>query len=230
MLKKKTINLLEKNKDFNSIFSVCIGKSWLYQHRFKDYLGKYRSWNTDITKGILTLDDRTFSVEFIGTTVKWDNYWCSAEMEKRIPEAYIKLMKETRKVLESLSIPLLTEKKILIDDNVNSHNLSMIYIAFAPQNVTYFCGSGDTSIFMFVKNLPDDIFRKMEPREFVVGIPEILSNFYVDHRLMIQGLLNENNIEYQMDENSIVAKFNENAIITISFDEKDFITGISGNL
>lgn len=38
----------------------------------------------------------------------------------------------------------------------------MIYIAFAPQDVAYFCGSGDSKIYMFVKDLPANIFEKVE--------------------------------------------------------------------
>lgn len=230
MLKKKTLELLSKNKDFKSIFSICIGKSWLYQNRFKEYLGKYGSWDTNVKEGVLKLDDKEFSVEYIGTTSNSDNYWYSAELENVIPDNYIDLMMNTRKIMESFSIPFLTEGKILIDREVNAFNLSMIYIAFAPQNTTYFCGSGNTSIYMFVKNLPNDIFRKIEAREFVAHVPEILSDFDVDHKLMIQSLLSENDIEYQMDEKSIVATFREDAIITVSFNENGLITGISGNL
>jgi len=230
MLKKETLDLLGKNRDFKSIFSICIGRSWLYQIRFKDYLGKYGRWDTSVKEGVLKLDDRTFSVEYIGTTSDSDNYWCSAEMEKVIPDDYIDMMMNTRKTMESLSIPDLTEKKICMDEEVNAFNLSMIYLAFAPQNVTYFCGKGYTSIHMFVKNVPNEIFRTMEPKEFVTRVPEILSEFDVDHRLMIQGLLSENDIEYQMDEKSIVAKFRENATITIKFNENNFITNISGDL
>ena len=42
MLKKETLSLLNSNSvDFKKIFSICIGKSYLFQHRFIDYLGKY---------------------------------------------------------------------------------------------------------------------------------------------------------------------------------------------
>ena len=41
MLRTETLNLLNSNNiDFKNIFSICIGKSFLYQSRFIDYLGK----------------------------------------------------------------------------------------------------------------------------------------------------------------------------------------------
>jgi len=233
MLKKKTIDLLGEIKDLKSVFSICIGKSHLYQIRFKDYLGEYKRWDTDCKEGILKLDDRVFSVEYIGSTSNSDNYWYSAEIEKVIPNDYVELIMNTRKMMESLSIPVLSDKKILLNEDKEedmAFKISAIYLAFAPQNVTLFCGRGYTNVYMFVKNLPDDIFQTIEPREFVTRIPEIISRFDVDHRLMIQALLTENDIEYQIDEKSIVAKFSEDAIITISFNENGLITGISGKL
>ena len=43
-------------------------------------------------------------------------------------------------------------------------------------------------------------------------------------------LLIENEIEYSNDQNNIVAKFNDNSILTVEFDNNDFIRNISGKL
>ena len=93
----------------------------------------------------------------------------------------------------------------------------MIYMAFAPENVAYFCGSGDTSIYMFVKQLPEDIFRKINSSEFTSIVMQMISTFNINHKLMIKSLLIENEIQYNDDENNIVAKFNENSVLTIEF-------------
>ena len=106
----------------------------------------------------------------------------------------------------------------------------MIYIAFAPENVAYFCGSGNTSIYMFVKNLPGDIFKKMNSVEFSSRVMEIISTFNINHKLMVKALLSENEIEYSDNQNNIVAKFNDNAILTIEFDNNNLLRKISGNL
>ena len=210
MLKQETLNLLNSSKkEFKDIFSICIGKSYLYQSRFIDYLGKYNHWDTNVKEGTLKLDDRVFNVEYIGTTSKSDNYWYSSELENVIPDEYVDLMINTRKYMESLGLQTLTQGKINIEGDINGYNLSMIYIAFAPQYVAYFCGSGDTNIYMFVKNLPNEIFKKMNSTEFSTRIMEIISTFNVDHRMMVKALLIENDIEYDESQNGIIAKFNE---------------------
>lgn len=231
MLKKETTNLLNLNNvDFKDLFSICIGKSYLYQARFIDYLGKYDCWNTDVREGILRLDDRLFNVEYIGTTSKMDNFWYSSEIETVIPDEYVDLKIKSREIMTSLGFQKFTDNKIELRNDINGYNLSMIYIAFSPENVVYFCGSGDTSIYMFVKNLPEDIFKKMSSVEFSNRVMEIISKFNVNHKLMVKALLIENEIEYSEKENEIIALFNEKSTLTVEFDKIGLISKIYGNL
>lgn len=231
MLKKETLDLLNTDGlNYKNIFSICIGKSYLFQSRFIDYIGKYSHWDTNIKEGILKLDERLFNVEYIGTTSTSDNYWYSSELESLIPDEYVNLMIKIKKTMQSLNLEQLTEGKIPLTNDINGYNLSMIYIAFAPENVAYFCGSGDTSIYMFVKQLPENIFKKMNSVEFSSKVMEITSTFNVNHKLMVKALLCENEIDYNDDDNNIVAKFNENSILTIEFDNNGLLKKVSGNL
>lgn len=231
MLKKETLDLLNTDGlNYKNIFSICIGKSYLFQSRFIDYIGKYSHWDTNIKEGILKLDERLFNVEYIGTTSTSDNYWYSSELESLIPDEYANLMIKIKKTMQSLNLEQLTEGKIPLTNDINGYNLSMIYIAFAPENVAYFCGSGDTSIYMFVKQLPENIFKKMNSVEFSSKVMEITSTFNVNHKLMVKALLCENEIDYNDDNNNIVAKFNENSILTIEFDNNGLLKKVSGNL
>ena len=231
MLKKETLDLLNsEGLNYKNIFSICIGKSYLFQSRFIDYIGKYSHWDTNIKEGILKLDERLFNVEYIGTTSISDNYWYSSELESLIPDEYVNLMIKIRKTMQPLNLEQLTEGKIPLTNDINGYNLSMIYIAFAPENVAYFCGSGDTSIYMFVKQIPENIFKKMNSVEFSSKVMEITSTFNVNHKLMVKALLCENEIDYNDDDNNIVAKFNENSVLTIEFDNNGLLKKVSGNL
>lgn len=229
MLKRETINLLE-NINFKDIFSICIGKTYINQKRFKEYIGKYYKWNTDVKKGILQLDYKKFNVEYIGTTSNSDNYWYSAEIEMIIPSKYKKIIKEVKKEMEKININDITSNKILLDDEINGYNLSMIYIAFAKENLVCFNGSGDTSIYMFVKKLPQELFRRINSVEFSTSVMEIIANFTVNHKLLVEALLIENDYEYQENNNNIIAKFSDKSILTIEFDNNNILKRISGNL
>ena len=103
MLKKETIGLLDKNNvDFRDIFSICAGKSFLYQIRFREYVGKCNQWHTELNEGILKLDDRIFNVEY-----------------SMIPDEYVNLMINTKKIMQSLNLPKVTENKIELSNEIN---------------------------------------------------------------------------------------------------------------
>lgn len=230
MIKKEVLDLMDvKNASFKDIFSLCIGNMYIIQKRFIDYIGTYNKWNTSVKDGVLMLDDRKYDVEFIGTTSTADNYWFSSELEKVIPDEYVNIMIQTRKILEAIGIDSLAQGKILLDNEKTGYNLSMVYLAFAPIEAAYFNGSGDTSIYMFVKNLPEDIFKKMNSIEFANSMMEIIGTFDVNHKLLIKAVLVQNGIEFVEEGNDIIAKFNDKSIIPIQFDGSEHIMKIKGN-
>ena len=230
-LKNKTLNLVDLNNiSFKDLLSLCIGKVYSNQRKFIDYLGDYNSWNTDITTGILKIDQKEFNVEYIGTTSpSIDNFWYSSIIERSIPNQYVYLMIAVKKLMESFGLNKFVENKINLDKDINPFNLSMIYIAFSPEKVTYFCGKGDTSIYMFVKNLPDSIFAKVEPNSFISTVMDILSTFNVNAKLMVKAFLIENDCEYTENENNIIGIFSDKSKIVFKFDGDNLISA-SGNL
>ena len=63
----------------------------------------------------LKLDDRSFDVEYIGTTSKADNLWYSSELERVIPDKYVDLMIRTRKLMQDLNLEELTKGKNCVE-------------------------------------------------------------------------------------------------------------------
>lgn len=131
--------------------------------------------------------------------------------------------------MEKININDIASNQILLKDEINGYNLSMIYIAFAPENVAYFNGTGETSIYMFVKKLPDELFRRMNSVEFTSSVMEIIAKFTVNHRLLVKALLIENDYEFEERENKIIAKFSDKSIMTIEFKDKNILKRILEN-
>ncbi len=90
-------------------------------------MGKCNQWHTELNEGILKLDDRIFNVEYIGTTSTTDNFWFSSEIESMIPDEYVNLMINTKKIMQSLNLPKVTENKIefneIKDNEINGDTL-----------------------------------------------------------------------------------------------------------
>jgi hypothetical protein len=232
MIKIKTFELLNgKEKSFKNIFSLCIGQVYIQSARFADYLGHYDSWYYDVTNGSLKLDNRIFDVEFIGSTSTNDNYWESSEIARIIPDEYVKLMISTRKIMEELELEELTQSKILLTEGITGILLASIYVAFAPLNTVYFCGQNDNvSVYMFVKNLPENIFKRITFSEFYHFISKIIEDFgtnCIDPKLLIESMLIENDIEYKVEK---LSDFEYNTLIVAKFDEHNSVKILFGDL
>lgn len=230
MLKEKTLKLIKNEEtNFKKIFSICIAKPYTYQRRFIDYIGQYNHWDTNVKEGTLFLDTKKFNVEYIGTTSTSDNYWYSSELESVIPDEYVNLMIQTRKKLQELNINSLATGKIELGGDIKGYNLSMIYIALAPIDTAYFNGSGDTSIYMFVKDLPSEIFERITAVEFPNVVMEILGTFNVEHKLMVKALASEFDYEYREEGNSIIVTFSEKSELVFKFDG-EYLKEVTGSL
>ena len=91
--------------------------------------------------------------------------------------------------------------------------LSMIYIAFASENVAYFCYLRKHQLYA-CKEFTWRNIKKINSVEFSNYVTEINSTFNVNHK---NALLIENEIKYSDNQNNIVTKFNNKSIITIKF-------------
>ena len=220
MIKDKVLDLIDvKKAKFKEIFSICIGDVYIRQIRFAKTLNENYRWDTDITKGILEIDEKEYKVEYIGTTSERDGCWFSANIETRVPKKYSNMISNIKERIKKLNIEEFSNDKILIQGDKNGHNLSIIYTAFANDNVAYFpgVGVGELSIFMFVKNLPKDIFRKISMQEFLITVPKLLA-FEIDHKLMVKALLIQNDIHFKESMFEIKAEFDKDSFIKIKFD------------
>ena len=196
MLKSKTISLLYDN-NYKNLLSISIGKPYLFQRRFINYIGKYNNWFYDVKDGYLKIDERYFDVEFIGTTSNRDNFWYSADLEKIIPSKFLNLLSSSKSNLEKNKFGELTSSKILLDDKINGYDLSMIYIAFCKENVAYFCVGEDVKLYMYVKTLPKEIFTNPTAEEILYTIIEVISMINVNHKLLTHWLAIEYDCKYE---------------------------------
>jgi hypothetical protein len=218
-MKKNILELIQFDKNsFKDLLSVCIGKAHSNQLELAEYIGEYGRWNTDVTQGKLILgNNKTFDVEYIATTSTSDGMWFSAELERQIPDDYIQLAIQVKIVMQNNNIPY--EAKIKLDDSVGitGANLAYINCTLCQENVVYFNGSGNVSIFMFVKKLPDKIFEQVNANKFTTRVTELISNNDLNHKLMIESFLLNNDCKIEKEENKLVGIFNNGSAIEFSF-------------
>lgn len=218
-MKKNILGLIQFDKNnFKDLLSVCIGKAYSNQLELVEYIGEYARWDTDVTQGKLVLgDNKTFDVEYIATTSISDGMWFSAELEKQIPDAYVQLAIQVKKVMQDNNIPY--EAKIKLDDStgITAANLAYINCTLCQENVASFNGGGNVSTFMFVKNLPDKIFEQIDANKFISRVTELISSNDLNHKLMIESFLLCNDCKIEREKNKSIGIFNNGSAIEFSF-------------
>jgi len=228
-MKQENLEKIEKGMSYQDMLALCIGKAFANQQNFQEYLGPYNRWDTDVTKGKLYIDDKTFDVEYIGTTSKKDMHWFTAEQEQVIPDEGVQMMMEIKEFLKEEEVPEFYFPTAKLTEEVNEHNLGMIFCMLADKNVCYFNGSGEVSIVMFVKNLPEEIFKPVSAERFARIAMQIVSNYNLNAQDMIQSFLIENENEYLEENNKIIAFFENDTEIEFQFEEGKLLR-IEGNL
>lgn len=230
-MKDETVKLL-KNMDFQDLYAISIGKVMAQQLRFIDYIGNFSRWNCDLNRGEIVLDDEPFDAQFMGSYSINDNSWFSAEVESVIPDEYVELIIKTRDRLRKLGLEDFYYEKIEVDDYITPDSLAVIYTAFAPENVCYFKGTSDDglTLYAYIRKLPESIYEKLGSNEFISVVIQIISNFSLNHRLVIESFLINNDCEIIRDASSIVGVFGENSKIRFEFDESDRLLKYSGEI
>lgn len=237
-MKEQVFNLLKQEKmTLKNLFSICVGKIYSNNIELYDFIGNYTHFDTDLVGGKLFCDDKEFDVEFLGTTSQEDGMWFSAELEKQIPDQYVKTIIESRNLLNSMKLALFGTSKIKINGALTGEVLAIIYSAFAKDdNTCYFVGSnGPISLYMIVKNFVKDsnviqnINADISSSKFVSRVMEIMSKYDVNHKLMIKSFLINNHCDYTEDGQTLVGLFNDSKIY-FKFDDYGNMESASGSL
>ncbi len=216
------MKLLELNEDknFNDVLAMCIGKIYSNQLELKEYLGNYSRWDVDLDSGKLYLDEKEYDVEFIGTSSNEDDMWFNADLEQ-IDDKYLQLLYKAYENIDKYGIGNLLPQKIELDDLYTDHAIASIYTAFTDANVCYFKGSGDVSIFAFIKGLPEEIFAPIGANRFFDRVYEMIMDYEVNQKILIKGFALNNENEIDENEDRFIVKFKNGGEIVYTFDEND---------
>ena len=224
-MKQETLQLIDKNNvNFKDLLSICIGKVQANQEKIVDYIGEYNHWYVDGNTGILQLDDKQISFEFIGTiALNMDNFWYSADVEKNIPATSYELIKKTKKLMSDIGLEKLAQSKIELNEKegITGENLAMIYIAFSQEKVGYFCGNMGPNAYMylFMKYLPSKIYEPVNVSRFMFIVINLIMNkkLNLNHKLLVKAFLLENDCHYIELQDKIIGTFPDDSRIIIEF-------------
>jgi len=215
---------------FNKLLSQHIGTSFARQLAFADFLGD-RDWSLDLETGVAGFgDDLQFPIQLLGSEAEQSQTWLWAWANQHIepaPES-MKVVNQVRKVGEEKGIAEFTEPSFSLEQ-ADGHALSMV-VAGIKGNCCYYRGPYEGgAVFFLVMGLPATLFEPVPAERVLRVIPEVLSNFSVDHRVMATSFLKSQGFNLTEAGQQIAAERNKSTI-SLDFDEQARITNIGGHL
>lgn len=193
----------DKN-DFLSLLSLSVGTAISRQNRMGELVIGDNGWNVDLRSGEIKFGDREFRCGILGTESYVSNTWLWgwAHTESGLPENAAAPSRRAKRALSGC--PEFTEGKFGLDELHTGHNLAMVAMGAAENNVCYYrCPYSDGALFVQIEGLPDEVFAPLDLVALARQFVEILSAFYCDHRLLAAGLLHQNGYRFSEETSPI---------------------------
>ncbi len=226
---KKSFELL-KEKNFQNLFDLSVGKVYATKSAMMNFIGEHAGFNTDLSTCKLTLNEKEYTVDYIGTASATENMWFSAELEKEIPDDGVRAIIQVRKLFGIVGLEEFYKGKIALNEELTADMLATIYTAFMPEQQAYYVGkTNDVSLFMRIKDLPEGVFAPLNDVEFIPMVTEIINNTPVkNHKLMVMSFALNNGCTVKTKGNKVVVVFDNNEC-SFEFNEENRLIVTDGD-
>jgi len=204
--------------DFFSLLSLSAGAAIARQNKFGEVIGS-DGWNVDLRNRIIKFGEREFPCGIIGSESETDGTWLWgwAHTESGLPENAAAPSRRAKRALADCDE--FTAAKFELDELHNGHNLSMVTICAADNDVCYYrCPYGGGAVFVQVGGLPEKVFEPLPLDVLARQLLEVIRSFYCDHRLLTAGLLHINGYDFTAEHDRIVCD-NGKLVMKIDFEE-----------
>ncbi len=215
---------------FLDLFSQYVGAAFAKQLAFSDLLGE-RGWGVDLQQGEATFgDDLTYPIQLLGTESDGDNSWLWAwgNEASELPKSLLKACNEIKIFGKNNSIQELTERSFQ-NEPVNGHMLAMVASGMNT-DCCYYRGPYDGgALFFLVSDIPEKLYSPIEPQRLITVVSEVISQFEVNHKVMVKSLFQSQKYELSKDGETLIGE-HPKGVVRISFDQFDRINNIEGAL
>ena len=212
--------------NWRDVFSACLGKMMCVQNACGELVVQNENWNIDLGRGVIFFGMREYPIQFIGSVSKSSGTWLWGwENINHFPDEIIRLANETKACGEEWHLEPLTAAEFDLNDTYNGHNLSIVTCGLADGYAYYRCPHNGGAFFVGLSDVPDAVFDPVDFSRFISTVSQCIQQFYVDHRLLVEGFLRWNQTPYEWHGSRITAHFTQDLII--AFEDVDGARRIS---
>ena len=229
-MQKKALGLLTQ-ENYQELYDLSVGKVFSNRIELLEYIGNHANIDSDLLQCKLNVGENQYDVDFIGTSSLSDNMWFSAEVEEELPDEGVLEIIKVRKLLNQVGLGRLYKGKIHLSQDLTGEMLATIFTGFMPKEQAYFIvESGDISLYVKIKNLPQEIFAKIGAEKFVPRVLEIVNTTKVkNHKLMVESFALNNGCVVKVGKNKVAVSF-DNGDFVFAFDDENKLINTNGTL
>ena len=213
---------------FQDLLSQHIASSLLKQQALSDFLGDH-NWGVDITAGTVDFGaGRVYPIQIIGTESDINKTWLWgwANDASGIPPQLLTCASTLRKLGEEQQIDVLSQAQFELGE-IDGHLLTIVASGVCHADAYYRGPYDGGAVFFLIEQSPLSEQSPASPVTLVNMISSVISQFSVQHRLMVQAFLQQQGYQLTESPAEIVAFNSLGYTITVTFDEMNRISNMN---
>lgn len=214
--------------DFTQVFSACVGWVMNTQMAASELVVRGQQWDMNFELGSIFFGEDRYLLQLIGSEDKTSNTWLWGWANpSEIPQLILESSQQLQKWGEANGLALFTKPEHEIDAMINGHTLSIVATALEEEAACYYRGLHDAgAVFVSFTGVPAQVFAPIGAQRFAGIANQIIAQFTVNHKIMVQSFLYQNGTPYQWQGNALQAAFDGEGPVNIVFDDMERIANI----
>jgi hypothetical protein len=213
-----------------ALLSKHVGNAYARQLAFADLLGE-RDWSLDVQQGVATFGaDMSHPVQLLGTEAHGNHtwLWAWANEQSGLPDSVLVACRRIREFGAQQNIAEFQERSFSLD-RADGHTLSLVASGIVGQ-CCYYRGPYDGgALFFLVNEVAPEVLQPVDAERAIRVISEVISQFEVDHRVMVESFLPSQGFSLEPAGDGVVAVRHGDRI-EISYDTAGRISQIGGTI
>lgn len=204
---------------FQKHFATYAGTSFARQLALADFLGKHR-WNVDIGAGTVDFGrGRTYRIQVLGSESHLDHtwLWAWANEASQLPIHVLEGVRMVHRFGEQQGIRELTDASFPLQV-ADGHMLSMLSVGLVGACCYYRGPYEGGALFFLVLGIPESVLAAVGGERAVTVINQVISQFDVDHRLMVETFLEQQGFAVEASDGKMSGRREDGTRIDLEFD------------
>lgn len=186
-------------RDFESIYSACLGRVFLAQSRFERDVVKKRDFKLNLNEGTVSFEDEVYTVQYLGCESN-DNIWVWGWDETKRPnEDVFEFTEQIKDFGEVYFAEYAKIGKFQIKKENFARDLTSTISAMFGNYVSHGAKTPHGLIYFAVSNLPADLFEVLDLKSFVDIVAHCAKTMKINHKIFIEGFLSFFDIDYRYE-------------------------------